>query len=144
MSERRAAYRIANEMPVTEYGDEGDQQAAIIRWADEQCATHPELDLLNASLNGIKLGGSSKQRARTIAKAKREGMRVGYPDLFLPVARNGWHGLFIELKHRRNKPTPEQVQWLDRLTEQGYLATACWEAHDAINVISEYLNLQGR
>lgn len=142
MTERRARYRIANEMPAAEYGNEGDQQAAVMRWADELKAEYPALDTLNASLNGINLGGTAGQRARTIAKAKREGMRVGYPDLFLPVARKGWHGLFIELKHRRNKPTPEQIWWLDRLTENGYLATACWEAQDAINVISEYLDIK--
>ena len=68
-------------------------QKQIFEWANMSIRKYPELKLLNASLNGVKL--TSKVAG---ARAKQSGMKKGFPDLFLPVARKGHHGLFIELK----------------------------------------------
>ena len=73
-------------------------QKQIFEWANMSIRKYPELKLLNASLNGVKL--TSKVAG---AKAKQSGMKKGFPDLFLPVARKGFHGLFIELKRDENK-----------------------------------------
>ncbi|MFA5388119.1 MAG: VRR-NUC domain-containing protein [Candidatus Paceibacterota bacterium] len=71
-------------------------------------------------------------------KFKAEGLSNGFPDLTIPYARHGYHGLFIEMKFGRGKPSPEQVSWLDFLAEQGYLAVVCWSAEEAIKAVQEY------
>lgn len=117
---------------------EHDEQATVIAWAGLFAGQHPELDMLFAVPNGARLskGGYGWK------KLEREGAKKGVPDLFLPCPRKGYAGLFVEMKHKTNKPTPEQAWWLDRLTEQGYLAVACWESQEAIEVIAEYLEIE--
>jgi hypothetical protein len=112
---------------------EHSEQSALIQWAAMQEARYPELRLLFAIPNG------SARDKITGALLKREGVKAGVPDLFLPVARGGHHGLFIELKVGRNKPAEKQAAWLDALTQAGYLAVACWGWWEAREVIEEYL-----
>ena len=119
---------------------EHTEQAKVIAWARDNEYICPELSMLFSTLNGIPLLGiSGKVRAIIINHMKAEGMKVGVPDLLFFVARGGYHGLVIEMKVNKNKPTPEQATWLDRMHEQGYLAVACWGADEAKDVIASYL-----
>lgn len=71
---------------------------------------------------------------------RAEGMKKGVPDLCLPVARGGCHGLYIELKRTKGgKVTPEQLEWVDALTRQGYMAAVCRGWEEASDIITEYL-----
>jgi len=45
----------------------------------------------------------------TAQKLKKEGVKRGIPDIFLPCARGGSHGLFIEMKARDGKVSEEQA-----------------------------------
>jgi hypothetical protein len=124
---------------------EHDEQRAIFEWAAWREGQYPELKLLAAIPNGAKLPYIKKNGKRFSPEAvrlKAEGLKPGFPDMILPVPKGEYHGLFIELKFGGNKPTPEQAVWLDRLTERGYLAVACWGANEAIEVISEYLGIE--
>ena len=67
-------------------------------------------------------------------------MKAGVPDLFLPVPRGPYHGLWIEMKVGRNKPTAAQEEWMDRLSEQGYKCHVCYGWQDAMGMISAYLD----
>lgn len=69
----------------------------------------------------------------------RMGLRAGVPDIFVPYSSNGFHGLFIELKWGKNKPTPAQSEFIQRLLEQGYQAKVCWGADEAIDCIVDYM-----
>jgi hypothetical protein len=73
---------------------------------------------------------------------KQEGVKAGYPDILLDVARGRWHGLRIELKRadRSNHPTAAQREWLINLRHYGYMAACCYGAQEAIDVITNYLN----
>jgi hypothetical protein len=85
---------------------------------------YPELNLLNGFLNGVKLNIGQA------VKAKNAGMKRGYPDIFLPVPRNGYHGLFIELKRRYSgSVSPEQKAWISDLKQQGLTPSPllCWK-----------------
>jgi hypothetical protein len=64
------------------------------------------------------------------------------PDIFLPSAHHGFHGLFIELKYGSNKPKEHQAAFLDALTGQGYLAVVCWGWNEARQVVCEYLDME--
>jgi len=114
---------------------EFDEQVSIFEWAEVKQAEIPELQLLNSSLNGVRLSIGAAM------KAKRAGMKAGFPDIFLPVARNGFHGLFIELKKiGGQKASVDQHIWLGWLTDQGYDCYVCYGAGPAIFTITSYLN----
>lgn len=49
-----------------------------------------------------------------------EGKRPGIPDLTHPVARYGYHGLYIENKIGTTPMSENQKRWADLLHEQGY------------------------
>ena len=77
-------------------------QCAVFQWAQLNLRRFPELELLQGSLNGVRLNIGQA------VKAKSAGLNAGWPDLFLPVARHGYHGLFIELNikpYRNHKHT---------------------------------------
>jgi hypothetical protein len=118
---------------------EHQHQKALIQWADASAAAYPELKLLYAIPNG---GHRTK---RTAAKMRAEGVRRGVPDLCLPVARGGFHGLYIELKRPRAKSvspgklTAEQLQWHEALDRQGYLVQTCWGWEAAQSALREYI-----
>ena len=88
---------------------ESDEQISLFAWAELNKGRYPELKLLNGSMNGVRL------TIGQAVKAKRCGMKKGYPDLFLPVKRGEHNGLFIELKVGENKPSPEQLEWAEQL-----------------------------
>lgn len=68
-------------------------------------------------------------------------MRSGVPDICLPVPRGEHHGLYIELKRRRNsKVTQKQMEWIESLVAQGYVAAVCRGCDEAISLITDYLN----
>jgi len=113
---------------------EEQDQIRLFEWAHLQKGKCPELGLLNSSANGVRLP------IGLAVKTVRLGLRKGYPDIFLPVARKGYHGLYIELKRvKGGKVSPEQEWWLEKLTEQGYYAVVCKGADEAIKTIIDYL-----
>lgn len=109
------------------------EQCALFHWAGYQAKARPELALMFAIPNG------GHRHPATAAKLKAEGVKAGVPDICLPVARGEYHGLWIELKAGRNKPTPPQVQWHMRLSQQGYRVAVCYGWEAAREVIEEYL-----
>lgn len=114
---------------------EADHQAALIAWAALEARRVPELALLYAVPNG-------ELRHPAVAKRLRaQGVKAGVPDLVLPVARNGYHGLYLELKRPGGRLSPEQRQWLEALAEQGYRATVAYGFEEARAVIMAYLGL---
>ena len=89
----------------------------------------------------VHIPNEGKRSATYGAKLKRTGLRKGFPDLFIPAARKGYHGLFIELKRDRNSmPTAEQLAWIGKLNTNGYYATVCYGAAAAIEEIKKYFN----
>ena len=92
---------------------EATEQETVIQWCGWQQASHPELKLIYHIPNG---GSRNTLEAENL---KRQGVKAGVPDLCLPVARNGFHGLYIEMKYGRNKTTDSQDEWREALKEQG-------------------------
>lgn len=114
---------------------EAEEQKALIQWAKFQEKKYPELKLLYHCPNG---GTRNKLEA---ANLKRQGVKAGVPDLFLPVPRNNKHGLFLEMKVGRNKCTDNQKKWIRALMEQNYEVKVCYSCEEAINVIKRYLGI---
>lgn len=114
---------------------EDQEQIALMSWALYQQGKFPELKLLFHIPNG---GGRSKAEA---GRFKAMGVKAGVPDLCLPVPRNGFHGMWIELKREDGgRVSADQRHWLDDLREMGYLTMVCHGWLEASNMIMAYLN----
>lgn len=113
--------------------DEHGEQAALFGWAYFATSMWPELALLHAIPNG------SHRHKATAARLKKEGVKRGVPDICLPVPRQGYHGLYIELKVAGGTTSSAQRWWLDRLTAEGYLAVVCRGCDEARWTIHRYL-----
>lgn len=105
--------------------------------ADEQAAVAEYLEWRHVPF--FHIPNEAKRGPKAQAEFKRLGGKAGVPDLCIPIARGGYHGLFVEMKYGRNKPTEAQLRWLSVLERQGYMATVCWGSGDAIDVIEAYL-----
>lgn len=113
--------------------DEGGHQEALFIWAGYQLERMPELEYLHHVPNGGK-----RDKATAIA-LKRQGVKSGVPDIVLPAARAGYHGLYIELKAGRNTTTANQDLWLEYLRKQGYFTAVCYGWRSAAELIENYL-----
>ena len=125
------AYTMTSNKAPTEH----EEQVALFQWAEGSGIT--ELEMLHST----PMGGYRPPHIG--AMLKEEGAKRGYPDISLdvPSPDGRWAGLRIELKIKGNKPTPEQVEWLERLNRYGYKAVVCYGAQEAIDAILEYLGI---
>lgn len=113
---------------------EEDEQIALFRWAAYESGAYPELRLMYHIPNG------GKRNKVIAAKFKRMGVKAGVPDIFLPVAKGGYHGLYIELKRTKGGSTSDnQDDWIDALREQGYRVDVCKGWEKAKETILEYI-----
>ena len=113
---------------------EDAEQATLLSWAAMQSGKYPELTLLFHIPNG------GHRNAAEAARFKAEGVKAGVPDLFLPVARSGKHGLWIEMKRREGGRVSEhQSEWINNLREQGYAVEVCYGWEEASKVLLSYL-----
>ena len=113
---------------------EDAEQMALFRWAELQAGKYPELRLLFHIPNGGSRGKAEAGRFRAM------GVKAGVPDLCLPIAKAGYHGLYIELKRTKGgRVSPEQTGWLDDLRKRGYVAAVCKGWEDAARVIEWYI-----
>jgi hypothetical protein len=118
-------------------GSEGAEQTALFCWAalPEQQQKYPELKFMFHVPNG---GGRSKSEA---GKFKAQGVKPGVPDIFLPISRGGFHGLWIEMKFGLNKTSNDQNLFLNFLTIQGYAVNVCYSWQEAVKTIEAYFAL---
>lgn len=120
-----------NTLPVP---TEDVEQMRIMQWARMRSGRYPELKLLFHIPNG---GSRGKVEA---ARLKEMGVKPGVPDLFLPVPKGGYCGLFIELKRRRGgQVSSEQKEWIAALLNAGYCASVCRGFDAAADLISKYV-----
>lgn len=122
---------------------EHDIQSALFTWAQLQTAQHPELGLMFAIPNGGKREKRQDKKGRWFSpvaqKLKKEGVKPGVPDIFLPCARGGSYGLFIEMKAPDGKVSQEQDDIHKMLREEGYAVIVCFSLESAITLITWYL-----
>lgn len=83
---------------------EFNDQCGVIEWTKYRLQQYPELELLYSIPNG-----GSRHKIEAI-NLKRSGVKAGVPDLCLPVARNGFHALYIEMKTKKGKLSPKQIE----------------------------------
>ena len=91
-----------------------------------------------ASMNGAQIGGTNKFAA--INSLKSQGMSNGCPDLFIPVPKNGYHGMFCKIKRSKGGViSADQLAWHQILDDNGYRIVVAYGSQQAIDYINSYL-----
>lgn len=120
--------------PTMRQPSEHEDQKAVIDFCRAMAAFFPALGLVYAIPNGFRATPAARQWMQA------EGLRTGFPDLGLPVARGGWHGLFIEMKRFGGpNPRPEQEDWLRALAAEGYFTCCCKGREAAQRILMQYV-----
>ena len=108
---------------------EAQEQFAVIEWVHLMHLEHIVIHIPN----GGKLSPMQG------AKLKKLGQRKGCSDLFI-VRSSGWFkGLFLEMKSKKGRVSPEQKQFLADMKAEGYDTAICYGADEAISCIKNYL-----
>lgn len=124
--------KAADVLPVP---TESVEQQCLFRWAAYNRGRWPEMKLMYHIPNG---GTRSKAEA---GRFRAEGVKAGVPDICLPVARGGYHGMYIEMKRRKGgRVSPEQAAWIDALIHEGYVAVVCRGWEEAAREIERYMD----
>lgn len=116
----------------TEY----QHQKALFEWSRQAQVRHrwPELALL------YHIKNETTEGAKQVAIDRAGGVKKGVPDLFLPVGRSGYHGLYIEMKRTGGRMSDEQGWWIVQLQKQGYCCHVCYGWQQAADVLEDYLD----
>lgn len=111
------------------------EQTWLFQWASMQERKYPELMLMHHVPNGgLRQKGVAK-------KLKAEGVKPGVPDICLPISRQGYHGLYIELKRIGEKASQEQSKWMSMPEKQGYRAVVKEGWIEAAKELIDYLGM---
>lgn len=113
---------------------EAQEQTFLFQWAGLAEQKYPDIKLLHHIPNG------GKRDKKEAAALRRQGVKSGVPDLCLPSAHGGYHGLYIELKVGRNKTSDNQNMWLEMLMKQNYKIAVCYGWREAADTIEDYLS----
>ena len=81
----------------------------------------PELRWYHAVPNGGSRGTDHRSAMMVGALLKSTGTKAGVSDTYLPVPRQGYHGLYIELKRPGGTETAHQKEFGAFVQAQGYL-----------------------
>ena len=115
---------------------ESEEQQALFQWINLSSRKYPGIELAFAVPNG------QLRDIRVARKLQAEGVRPGVPDIFIPVARGPWHGLFIEMKRREKaRVSSEQVNYMGELIAQDYKAVLAYGWEDAKSEIEKYMSI---
>lgn len=123
-------FRLTSPVPT-----ESQVQGAFFQWARNYGVLEfPELEWLYHIPNG---GARDKV---TAAILKRQGVKRGIWDTNLPVARKGFHGLWIEIKKPGEKLSQDQEEFGEFVVSEGYAAHVVDDWQVAINIVRDYLS----
>lgn len=109
---------------------EREMQAAVITECDLRAITNADYGMIAAIPNGQYRPGQRME----------PGLRPGFPDLILPIARHGRNGLALELKVGNNKCSAEQLRWHRDLRVRNWAVEVIYDdPQRAIDLITWYL-----
>lgn len=112
---------------------EDQEQEMLIQWCSFSAKVYKGLDRIYAIPNG------GHRDIRTATMLKRTGVKPGVPDLFIPVPKWKWHGMYIEMKRRKNGAVSEyQKEWIKYLNDAGYYAVVAHGFEEARQMIIDY------
>ena len=138
-----------NPEQIAKAGTEHAHQAAFFCWCaltahngfENDKKPIPELKWIHAIPNGGVYGDNAKARQIRGAKMKAEGVKKGVSDVFLPVKRGYWSGLYIEFKKpgQLSHTSKEQREFGAFVKGQGFGFIVVDNWRDAADIVTEYL-----
>lgn len=122
-------------------GTEDGEQTALFAWAALPAVRdkYPSLRWAFAVPNG------GLRDKRTANRLRATGLKPGVPDIYLPLRRGAWPGLWIELKRpasegkRKGVVSDEQAEWINWLKGQGYAVMVAYGWIEARDTLIQYL-----
>lgn len=123
-------------MKKSQYKTEAQEQAAVIKFW-EMYTRYLNID----SRLLVHVANERKTSPIQGAMLKAQGVRAGWPDLFLAIPAGPYHGLFIEMKSMKGKASDKQKEIIAMLREQGYKAEICHGYEQATNELMAYVRL---
>lgn len=131
MKQKDLKLRARNKKHSTKVTDdltEAQEQAIFIHWLKINKIWY------SASGSGVNLAPVQAM------KLKRIGVAKGYPDVFVPLPVEPYHGFFLEMKKSRGgKVSLEQIEWIKYLQSQNYYAEVARGFDDAKNKFLGYV-----
>lgn len=123
-------------------GAEHGEQSALICWTrkPDTRAAWPDAAKIFAINNNAGTGDAIRG-----ARAKMAGVQAGVADLFLPVARHGVHGLFVEMKQRKHEGTKRgglqdvQIDFREQVQGDGFGYAVAYGWEMAAAILRQYL-----
>lgn len=117
---------------------EHDEQVHVIQWCELMANHDRDYGLIFSIPNG------GQRNKVTAAKLKAEGVKPGVPDLFLPVPRGIYAGMFIEMKRRKGGHiSADQRKWITDLISHGYKCIVARGFDEAVECITAYMEGDG-
>jgi hypothetical protein len=107
-----------------------------------KCAEFTKKLLLSLGLPQIAhhCASGGRRNPREASKFKLMLVIPGVPDIFIPIRNKNYSGLYIELKNAKGKPSPEQLAYMNAVTEQGFLCVMVNDLETYKRIVTEYLN----
>ena len=113
-------------------GQESREQIALFQWI----RLHPKL-------KHIAYHVPNERKTSKISGfiLKQLGVLSGVSDVVIPVARGGFHGMYIEMKSTKGRLSDNQKSFLDNMAKEGYMAVCAHGFDSAKQFIEGYLKL---
>ena len=117
------------------YPSEEFEQRELFRLLKVLTQVWPKFNLIIHIPNG----GAGPLRGMA-GRMKAMGTKAGVSDIFYPVARQGYHGCWIELKSRKPSArlSDDQRLWLVAMRYEGYYSIFCNGYKEALQAIIFY------
>lgn len=104
-------------------------QVNCVRWFRYQYADKIIFAIPNGSFRNVI----------TAKNLKDEGVLSGVPDLCVPCAMGGYHGLYIEMKNgNAGRLSENQQNVIDKLRKEGYKVNVARKFEDFVGIVREY------
>ncbi len=110
-------------------------QVSLFAWMFIQRNKYRGLDLAYSTGSGLRLPIGLRVKA-----CKAGVIKKGLPDVVIPAARRGYHGLYIELKSEDGTTSKDQIEFIRRLNEENYLAVVCYSFKEVTSKIEWYFS----
>lgn len=119
---------------------EDNFQVSVARYLDSMRLlwTH----VANERKTDVKVSVKGIRYTPAGSKLKAKGVKRGVPDVLIFEPRGPYHGMAIELKVGKNKPSPDQQQFIDDLRRRGYKTVITWSLDELMFEVDRYLKCE--